>query len=58
MDSYEDIYPKGKASVGLSQNDLNDIVWELNNRPRKCLSYKTPTEALQSESALDVAIIV
>ena len=48
--------PKRKSFSGLTQDDLNDIVWELNNRPRKCLGYKTPTEALQSECTLTVAI--
>jgi transposase, IS30 family len=30
----------------ISQQDLDDIAFELNNRPRKCLGYKTPYEVL------------
>lgn len=30
----------------VTQQDLDDIAWELNNRPRKCLGYMTPCEVL------------
>ena len=36
----------------INQNDLNDITDELNNRPRKCLGFKTPIEAAASSVAL------
>ncbi len=37
--------PKRKNIDELTQEDLNDIAEELNNRPRKRLQYKTPNEA-------------
>ncbi len=36
--------PKGTSFTGLTQEELDDIVWEINNRPRKCLNYQTPQE--------------
>ena len=33
----------------LSQEDLNDIVFEINNKPKKVLNYSTPFEVLQKE---------
>ncbi len=36
--------PERTSFRGLSQGDLNDIVAEINNRPRKCLEYATPHE--------------
>lgn len=38
--------PKKTSFLTLSEQELNDIVWELNNRPRKVLNYKTPIEIL------------
>jgi IS30 family transposase len=33
-------------TLGHSPNDrFDDIVWNLNSTPRKCLGYKTPIEA-------------
>lgn len=40
--------PKGTSFVGLTQEELDDIVWEINNRPRKCLDYQTPQEVFDS----------
>ena len=38
-------YLPKKASIrNLTQEDLDDIAWELNNRPRKRLGYLTPIE--------------
>ena len=48
--------PKHKRFDDLSQEELNNIVWEINNRPRKCLDYKTATEALEYARTLSVAI--
>ena len=28
-----------------TDDDIDDIVWNLNSTPRKCLGYKTPIEA-------------
>lgn len=36
--------PKRANIDDLTQEDLNDIAWELNNRPRKRLGYLTPIE--------------
>lgn len=36
--------PKGTNIQDLTQEELNDIAWELNNRPRKRLGYLTPIE--------------
>ncbi len=36
--------PKGSSFDNLTQNDLNNIREKLNNRPRKCLDFKTPNQ--------------
>ena len=36
--------PKGTDFSTISQGELDDIVWEINNRPRKVLEYATPLE--------------
>lgn len=41
--------PKKTGFENLTQEELDDIVWEINNRPRKALGYKTPIEMLESE---------
>jgi IS30 family transposase len=38
--------PKKTAFTNLTQAELDDIVWEINNRPRKVLQYKKPIEIL------------
>lgn len=38
--------PKKTSFKNLSQEELDDIVQEINNRPRKVLQYKTPLEIL------------
>jgi IS30 family transposase len=30
---------------GYTEDDIDDIVWNLNSTPRKLLGYKTPIEA-------------
>lgn len=43
----------------VTQKDLDDIAWELNNRPRKTLGFKTPWEMLQLEySKLQLPVTV
>lgn len=39
--------PKRKDITDLTQEELDDIAEELNNRPRKRLGYKTPNEVYQ-----------
>lgn len=41
--------PKGTSFRGLAQEDLDDMVWELNTRPRKCLGYNTPEEVFEKQ---------
>jgi len=41
--------PKKISFDDLPQTDLDDIVWEINNRPKKVLQFSTPLEALQKE---------
>ena len=36
--------PKGTSFANLSQEELDDIVWEINNRPRKVLNFYTAEE--------------
>lgn len=39
--------PRRASIKDLTQEDLDDIAWELNNRPRKRLGYLTPIEFYQ-----------
>jgi hypothetical protein len=43
--------PKGTDLNGASQTWLNDVANLMNNRPRKTLGWRTPTEAMADESA-------
>ena len=36
--------PKKTSFQNLTQEDLDDMVWEINSRPKKCLDYDTPQE--------------
>ena len=38
--------PRKTNLKNVSQQDLDDIAYELNTRPRKCLGYKTPYEVV------------
>jgi len=37
-------FPKGTDFATVSEDELEDVIWELNNRPRKILKYKTAQE--------------
>lgn len=37
-------FPKKTDFSKVTQKDIDDVVWEINNRPRKCLGYFTPNE--------------
>lgn len=37
-------FPKGTDFKSVSEEELQDVVWEINNRPRKILNYKTAQE--------------
>jgi IS30 family transposase len=39
--------PKGRSFADLTQTQLDSIVDQINNRPRKCLGYRTPNEVFQ-----------
>lgn len=41
--------PKGSSFDDLTQEELEDIIAELNNRPRKCLGFYTPKEVFLEE---------
>lgn len=41
-------FPKGTDFNQISDEDLRDVEWELNNRPRKRLQYLTPQEVFNS----------
>lgn len=41
--------PKRSSFQDLSQKELDDIVLEMNNRPRKCLGYNTPREKFEEQ---------
>ena len=38
--------PKGTSMDDLTQDDVNNIMDRLNNRPRKCLGFRTPNQVL------------
>jgi len=41
--------PKGTCFKNLWENELQNIVHKLNNRPRKCLAARTPNEVFQKQ---------
>ncbi len=41
-----EFYPKGMDLSEVNINDLNYNLSLMNNRPRKCIQYKTPKEEL------------
>lgn len=40
--------PKGSSFANLTQEELDKIVWEINNRPRKALGFKTPQQVMRA----------
>lgn len=40
--------PKGSSFKNLTQEELDAIVAEINNRPKKCLGYNTPVEVFNN----------
>lgn len=42
-------FPKGTDFKDVTQEELDDVVSEINNRPRKCLGYLTPNEVFLSK---------
>jgi IS30 family transposase len=41
--------PKGTSFRDLTQQHLDEIVSKINNRPRKCLGYRTPNEVFNQQ---------
>ena len=41
-----EFYPKGTDFSQVDKNEFKDVIKLLNNRPRKCINYKTPQEEL------------
>ena len=41
--------PKGTSFKNLTQEHLDKIVENINNRPRKCLGYRTPNEVFNEQ---------
>jgi len=37
-------FPKGTDLSQVAQDEIDEVVWEINNRPRKILDYQTPQE--------------
>lgn len=49
-------FPKGYDFHSLSQEELNEVVEQINNKPRKCLGWKTPKQVFESELVKSVAL--
>ena len=46
-----EFYPKGSSFTKISQHDLQwKAVWRINNRPRKCLNWKSAQETFAKMS--------
>ena len=45
-------FPKKTPLNQFTQDDLNKVALELNDRPRKTLDYKTPSEVVSDNVAL------
>lgn len=41
--------PKGTSFRTLDQEELDEMVWEINHRPKKCLGYHTPREVFEGQ---------
>jgi len=42
-------FPKGTDFRNVTQEEIDEVVREINNRPRKCLGYFTPNEVFLRE---------
>ena len=48
-------FPKGTDFMTLSEEEIEDVVYKLNHRPRKTRGYKTPHELFTGQSEILVA---
>lgn len=48
-------FPKGYDFRNLSDKELQEVVDLINNRPRKCLGWKTPKEVFEAEKSVAFA---
>ncbi len=48
-------FPKGTDFMTLSEEEIEDVVYKLNHRPRKTRDYKTPHELFTGQSEILVA---
>jgi len=51
-------FPKAIELVDITMKQVLDAVDKLNNRPRKCLNFKTPHEAFESLTGVNVQKIM
>ena len=49
-------FPKGVPMAQIKNSQIEEAVERLNNRPRKCLGYKTPNQVF-NETTSDVALV-
>ena len=47
-------FPKGMELIDVSINQVSKAVHKLNNRPKKCLNFKTPYEVFKELTGVDV----
>ena len=47
-----EFYPKSMDLSKTNEKEVNDILELLNNRPRKCINYKTPNEVFNENLLL------
>ncbi len=43
-------FPKGQSMTPLTHHQIRNAVERLNNRPRKCLGYRTPNQVFNEET--------
>ena len=49
-------FPKKSSLLAVSQDDVNEAVYRLNHRPRKCLGYRTPHEVFYGLRMLPIKL--
>lgn len=51
-------FPKTIGLLDVTTQQVLEAVHKLNNRPRKCLGFKTPYEVFRELSSMDAEILV